>query len=92
MAAQDRPAAVPVQPPDSPANHLQQLIEHAAHVLPSQGPLSVFVHHNTIHSFEHLPFTDAVERAADVYGCQPYLAEDCYRQELARGRILQEDL
>jgi uncharacterized protein len=77
---------------DSSSDRLQQLIEHAAHVLPSQGPLSVFVHHNTIHAFEEMRFDEAVEHAAHVYGCQPYLSEDRYRQELARGRIRQEDL
>jgi uncharacterized protein len=91
IAARKRPAVV-AEHLDSTADDLQQLIEHAAHVLPSQGPLSVFVHHNTIHAFEHMRFTDAVEHAAHVYGCQPYLPEDRYRQELARGRIRQEDL
>ncbi|MBA3483501.1 MAG: DUF2309 family protein [Pirellulales bacterium] len=77
---------------DSKTDQLRHLIEHAAHLLPSQGPLTVFVHHNTIHHFEDMPFADAVEHASHVYGCQPYLSEDRYRQELARGRIRQEDL
>jgi uncharacterized protein YbcC (UPF0753/DUF2309 family) len=70
----------------------EEILEHAVHVLPSQGPIQIFVHHNTLHAFEHLPFEEAVEYAAQVYGCQPYLAEDDYRQKLATGRILLEDL
>ncbi len=74
------------------ADRLRRLIEHAAHFLPSQGPLSVFVHHNTLHAFEHLPFADALVEAARVYGCEIYLSEQRYRQKLARGRIRSEDL
>ena len=34
-----------------PLAHLQQAIEHGAHLLPSQGPITVFVHHNTLHAY-----------------------------------------
>ena len=66
---------------------LRQSIEHAAHLLPAQGPITVFIHHNTLHAFEELSFTDALKAAAKVFGCQPYLAEERYRAELNRGRI-----
>jgi uncharacterized protein len=71
---------------------LAHLIEHATHFLPSQGPIRVFIHHNTLHAFEHLPFHEAVKRGGATYGCHPYLPEDRYRQKLSRGRILFEDL
>src|SRR5436190_10609103 len=79
---------------------LQKIIEHAAHLLPAQGPIPVFIHHNTLHAFEDLPFSVAVEKAAGLFGCQPYMSKARYRAELARGRIrfadlqavLQEDL
>jgi uncharacterized protein YbcC (UPF0753/DUF2309 family) len=61
-------------------------------LLPAQGPITVFIHHNTLHAFEDLPFTEAVKKAAKVFGCQPYLGEDRYREELARGRIRFDDL
>lgn len=85
-------AVVSAKHSDPRTDELQHAIEHAAHLLPSQGPLTIFVHHNTLHAFEKLTFADAVEQATQVYGCQPYLAEDRYRQELARGRIRHEDL
>jgi hypothetical protein len=71
---------------------LKHDVEHAAHLLPSQAPIRVFVHHNTLHAFEELPFDEAVQQGAATFGCHAYLSEDRYRQELARGRILYQDL
>lgn len=72
--------------------YLEEAINHAAHLLPSQGPITVFIHHNTLHALEDLPFEDAVNEGAELFGCQPYLTEDRYRQELQRGRIRFTDL
>jgi uncharacterized protein YbcC (UPF0753/DUF2309 family) len=77
--------------PDSP-HSLAGLIEEAAHLLPAQGPISIFIHHNTLHAFEHLPFEEAVERAAERLGCEPFLSESRYRDKLASGRILAADV
>lgn len=71
---------------------LVEIIDHAAHLLPAQGPITAFVHHNTLHAFEDLPFDEAVVEGGNVFGCHPYLPEDRYRSELARGRILPEDI
>jgi hypothetical protein len=57
-----------------------------------QGPIGVFVHHNTLHAFEHLPFEKAVVEAAHLFGAEPYMAEAAYRSELARGRIHLDDI
>src|ERR1700760_1016763 len=71
---------------------LQEAIAHAAHLLPAQGPMTVFIHHNTLHAFEDLPFEEAVKRGAQTFGCQPYLTEDRYREDLERGRITFSEL
>src|SRR5262245_11270906 len=84
--------ASPSEPPSSPTDHLREVIDHAAHLLPAQGPITVFIHHNTLHAFEDLPFHEAVKKAAKVFGCQPYLSKDHYREELGRGRIRFTDL
>jgi uncharacterized protein YbcC (UPF0753/DUF2309 family) len=77
----------------SPQHHpVSQVIDQLAHLLPAQGPISIFIHHNTLHAFEHLPFEDAVERAAERFGCQPYLSEARYRSKLASGRIRAHDV
>src|SRR6516225_6197845 len=68
-------------------SHLYEVIEHAAHLLPAQGPITVFIHHNTLHAFEDLPFDEAVKKGAQIFGCQPYMSEDQYREALGRGRI-----
>ncbi len=71
---------------------LQHSIEHAAHLLPSQGPITVFVHHNTLHAFEHLPFEEGLRQGLQTLGCEPFLPEDHYRDCLVTGRIRHEEL
>lgn len=80
--------------PDGEARRLRlhRAVECAAHLLPRQGPIGVFVHHNTLHAFENLPFEQAVIEASDLLGGEPYMAEAAYRTELARGRIRLEDI
>jgi len=79
-----------IDPRSSKSSRLDRLrcaVEHGAHLLPRQGPIGVFVHHNTLHPFEHLPFEEAVKQAAHLFGAEPYMSEASYRGELARGRI-----
>ena len=71
---------------------LARVIDQVAQLLPAQGPISIFIHHNTLHAFEHLPFEEAVETAAEQLGCEPFLSESRYRDKLASGRILAKDV
>ena len=71
----------------APADRLRRAIAHAAKLLPDQGPITVFIHQNTLHAFEHMAFEQAVVEGGAAFGCQPYLTEDRYRTELGRGRI-----
>ncbi|MEZ4444594.1 MAG: DUF2309 domain-containing protein [Polyangiaceae bacterium] len=66
---------------------LRAAIDHAAHHLPSQGPIARFVHHNTLHAFQHLPFHEAVVEAHRVFGAEPYPALAWYLDKETRGRI-----
>lgn len=89
------PADIPADSLPCASDRLAELkheIEHAAHLLPAQGPITVFIHHNTLHAFEHLPFEEAVEKGAHRFGCHPYLPEERYRAEMARGRIRPDDI
>src|SRR5260370_28280700 len=71
---------------------LLNAVEHAAHLLPIQGPIGVFIHHNTLHAFQNLPFEQAVIDASHLFGAEPYMSEAAYRAELARGRIQIDDI
>jgi uncharacterized protein YbcC (UPF0753/DUF2309 family) len=73
-------------------DELKHLIEHAAHLLPAQGPITVFVHHNTLHAFEDLPFDQAVLEGSRIFGCEPYLSEERYREMMIHERIRTEDI
>jgi uncharacterized protein YbcC (UPF0753/DUF2309 family) len=70
-----------------PGERLLAIIEHAAHLLPAQGPITQFVHHNTLHAFEELPFEDALREAARAYRCQTLLSEEEYCRLARAGRI-----
>ena len=75
-----------------PREHLQHVLDHAAHYLPAQGPIGVFVHHNTLHAFQHDPFEKAVLDAAQLFKTEPYMSEEAYQAERPKGRILDQDI
>ena len=87
MAPHDRPGDP--RPPDHP---LTRVLDQLAPLLPAQGPISIFIHHNTLHAFEHLPFEEAVEHAAARLDREPFLPELRYREKLASGRIRVRDV
>lgn len=77
---------------DDAAVKLKRLVERAAALLPSQGPITAFVFLNTLQALEDLPFDEGVQMGARLFGCQPYLTEDVYREKLAQDRIHLDDL
>ncbi len=74
------------------AAELQVHIERAGALLPSQGPITAFVFLNTLQALENIPFDEGVQKGAQLFGCQPYLTEDTYREKLAQDRIRLNDL
>ena len=71
---------------------VRRSIARATELLPAQGPIEVFVHHNTLHAFEDRKFDEGVQAGARLFGCHAHLPEDRYRHELQRGRIRVADL
>jgi uncharacterized protein YbcC (UPF0753/DUF2309 family) len=69
---------------------LDAAIHRIAHWLPSQGPIKDFIHHNTLHAVQHLPFHEAVAVAAKVFGARSYLPLADYHKRFQQGRITRE--
>jgi uncharacterized protein YbcC (UPF0753/DUF2309 family) len=77
---------------DPHITHLREAVHHAAHLLPTQGPIQVFIHHNTLHAFESRPFHDAVRMGQRYFRGEPYPAEEELREARAAGRITEQDV
>jgi uncharacterized protein len=77
--------------PNAAATPLDRAIARAHGILPDQGPIGVFIHHNTLHAFQHLPFHDGVQQGAAQLGARPYLDIHEFRAAWKRGRIEDRD-
>ncbi len=80
------------RPGADPESVFEHLVREAAHYLPTQGPLGLFVHHNTLHAFEHLPFHEALNDAHERLSAAVYLPLDVFRAAWRSGRISDADL
>lgn len=62
------------------------------HYLPAQASLKDFVHHNTLHAFQHHKFHDGLLKASKIFGYRTYLSLDEFRSLYASGKIKEEVL
>ncbi len=76
----------------SPHDWLHELIHHLEHVLPAQAPIKDFVHHNTLHGFQHLHFREALAAAESATGNHGYQSPEAFRAYFQQGRIDLSDL
>jgi hypothetical protein len=65
----------------------ESVIHNLKHYLPTQSPLKDFIHHNTLHAFQHDNFHTALHRASEIFGYKTYLRLDEYRQLYREGKI-----
>lgn len=66
---------------------MKEILHELRHFLPAQAPLKDFVHHNTLHAFQHLPFFQALKQANSQFGYQGFLSLEEYRQLYRGGKI-----
>ena len=69
------------------SDKIEHAIQHAKHLLPDQGPLPFFVHHNTIHHFETYDFFEGVKQAGRAYGANAFMSEEEFLLAFERDRI-----
>jgi len=80
---------------DDNKNIRQQIVDaiaHLEHVLPGQAPIREFVHHNTLHGYQHLTFPEALHSAYELTGAYGYETEEKYREYFSKDRINLDDL
>lgn len=75
----------------SPLGSCRTHQEYLRHLLPSQGPLSDFIHHNTLHAFEEIGFEGAVVRGEWLYRARglPTLLD--FRKLFAKSPLLNRE-
>lgn len=68
------------------------VIDELKHLLPSQQALKDFIHHNSLHAFQHMKFYDAIFKASKIFGFQVHLQLTEYRDMYKTGRIREDIL
>jgi hypothetical protein len=66
---------------------VEEILHELKHFLPAQAPLKDFVHHNTLHAFQNLPFHQALKQAKIQFGFKGYLSLESYRELYRKGKI-----
>ena len=65
----------------------EEVLHDLKHYLPAQAPLKDFIHHNTLHAFQHLKFFKALQLASEIFGYKVSLSLDEYRSLFQKGKI-----
>jgi uncharacterized protein YbcC (UPF0753/DUF2309 family) len=68
------------------------VLHELKHYLPSQTPLKDFIHHNTLHAFQHQEFFEGIFKASSLFGYKVTLSLNEFRKLHTLGRIRTEIL
>jgi uncharacterized protein len=77
---------------NKPSFNKEEVLHNLSHFLPAQAPLKDFIHHNTLHAFQHIPFHDALNQATQLFGYKVYLTIAEYRTLYKNGSINEQVL
>jgi uncharacterized protein len=69
---------------------IEKSISHIKHYLPSQWALKDFIHHNTLHAFQHKSFFEGLNDAYEVFGYKVTMSINEYQAEYNKGKISEE--
>ncbi len=70
----------------------KHVLHDLRHYLPTQMPLKDFIHHNSLHAFQHMKFYDGIFKASDAFGYQVTIPLDEYRELYNINRIREDVL
>ncbi|MBL0356666.1 MAG: DUF2309 domain-containing protein [Chitinophagaceae bacterium] len=68
------------------------VLQELKHFLPAQQALKDFIHHNSLHAFQHMKFYDAIFKASKIFGFQVHLELAEYQEMYSTGRIRKDVL
>lgn len=71
---------------------VQACLTQVARWVPHQGPLKDFIHHNTLHAFQHFPFYEGCLRASRLYGAWTFFPLSRYRELYRHHEISKQAL
>lgn len=65
----------------------KHVLHELKHYLPSQTPIKDFIHHNSLHAYQHMKFYDGIFKAGKIFGFQVTLELEDFRKLYLNGRI-----
>ncbi|MEZ0322909.1 MAG: putative inorganic carbon transporter subunit DabA [Hydrogenothermaceae bacterium] len=70
---------------------LLETVKKATDFLPKYWPLTMFVHHNPLHEFEHMHFKDALKVASKMFDTDLYM-DPSYYVDLYKSGVIRKDI
>ncbi len=66
---------------------IEEMLHELKHYLPAQAPLKDFIHHNTLHAFQQMKFSEGLAHASIMFGYKTYLTVTEYRALYDKGSV-----